>query len=46
MKINLVTKVSDVRGLLKQTIDNPQESFPALRQLAGSNDWKNVELSR
>ncbi len=32
----MVTKLSDVT----QTVDDPRQSFPAIMELAGSEDWK------
>src|SRR3989442_15905016 len=41
----MVTKLSDVRDVVKQTINDPQRSFPAIRKLASSEDWKEREVA-
>ena len=41
----MVTKVSDVRDLVKQAINDPRKSFPSILKLATSEDWKKREVA-
>ena len=41
----MVTKVSDVRDLVKQAIRDPRKSFPSILKLATSEDWKEREVA-
>ena len=41
----MITKVSDVRDLVKQAINDPRRSFPAILKLATSEDWKEREVA-
>jgi 3-methyladenine DNA glycosylase AlkC len=41
----VITKVSDVRDLVKQAINDPRRSFPAIMKLAASEDWKEREVA-
>jgi 3-methyladenine DNA glycosylase AlkC len=41
----VVTKVSDVRDLVKQAINDPRKSFPSILKLATSEDWKKREVA-
>ena len=41
----MVNKLSDVRGLVKQAIIDPRQSFPSILKLAMSEDWKEREVA-
>jgi 3-methyladenine DNA glycosylase AlkC len=41
----VITKISDVRDLVKQAVNNPRQSFPAIMKLATSEDWKEREVA-
>jgi 3-methyladenine DNA glycosylase AlkC len=41
----MVTKVSDVKNLVKLGITEPKQAFPNIKQLAQSNDWKAREVA-
>jgi 3-methyladenine DNA glycosylase AlkC len=41
----MITKLSDVADTVKQVIDNPQQSFPFILRLAGSQDWQEREVA-
>jgi 3-methyladenine DNA glycosylase AlkC len=41
----MVTKLSDVTDIVRQIIDDPRQSFPAIIELAGSEDWKEREVA-
>src|SRR4051794_39187127 len=43
--MNMVTKLSDVRDIVRQAIDDPQQSFSAIMELASSEDWKEREVA-
>lgn len=43
--MNNITKISDVKDLVRRTIDDPASSFPAIRELATSDDWKVREVA-
>jgi len=45
LKMSPITKLSDVKELVKQAVNNPQQAFPAIMDLAGSNDWKEREVA-
>lgn len=36
----MVTKVSDVKDLVKGGITDPEAVFPAIKKMAESEDWK------
>lgn len=40
-----VTKVEDVRVLVRKGIENPKRALPAIRRLAESADWKRREVA-
>jgi hypothetical protein len=39
------TKLTDVTDIVKQAIEDPQQSFPAIMELASSEDWKAREVA-
>ncbi len=41
----MVNKLSDVSDIVKQTINDPGQSFPAIMKLATSEDWKEREVA-
>jgi 3-methyladenine DNA glycosylase AlkC len=41
----MVTKASDVRHIIEGAIHNPQHTFPAIMELACSEDWKEREVA-
>jgi len=41
----MVSKLSDVPDTLRQAVDDPQQSFPAILKLARSEDWKEREVA-
>jgi 3-methyladenine DNA glycosylase AlkC len=41
----MVSKLSDVSNIVKQTINDPQQSFPVILKLASSEDWKEREVA-
>jgi 3-methyladenine DNA glycosylase AlkC len=41
----MVTKVSDVKGIVQQAATDPQRTFPAIMELASSRDWKKREVA-
>ena len=41
----MVTKVSDVKEIVKTGIANPREVFPEIKALAKSDDWAEREVS-
>src|SRR5687768_14516976 len=41
----MITKLSDVPGMVRQTIADPHSSFPAIMKLASSDDWKEREVA-
>jgi 3-methyladenine DNA glycosylase AlkC len=41
----MITKASDVKHIIKEAIYDPQESFPAIMELACSVDWKEREVA-
>jgi 3-methyladenine DNA glycosylase AlkC len=43
--MSMVTKLSDVSDIVKQTINDPQQSFPVILELANSEDWKEREVA-
>jgi hypothetical protein len=36
----MITKLSDVKDIVRQAVSNPKESFPIIMELASSEDWK------
>jgi 3-methyladenine DNA glycosylase AlkC len=40
-----ITKVSDVKDLVRRSIDDPSSSFPEIKVLAVSDDWKVREVA-
>ncbi|HYW69512.1 MAG TPA: HEAT repeat domain-containing protein [Pyrinomonadaceae bacterium] len=41
----MVTKVSDVKDIVKKGIANPRQVFPEIKALAKSDDWAEREVS-
>lgn len=41
----MVTKVADVRDIVKTGIANPRKAFPKIKTLAKSEDWVNREVA-
>jgi 3-methyladenine DNA glycosylase AlkC len=41
----MVTKVSDVKNIVKNGIQNPKSVFSQIRQMAESEDWKICEVA-
>jgi len=41
----MVTKVADVRDIVKIGVANPREAFPVIKQLAKSDNWVEREVS-
>ena len=41
----MVTKVADVRDIVKAGVANPQKAFPNIKALAKSDDWVKREVS-
>ena len=41
----MVTKLSDVKDIVRQAIDDPRRSFPEILKLARSSDWKEREVA-
>ena len=41
----IVTKVSDVKEIVKKGIANPRQAFPEIKALARSDDWAEREVS-
>ncbi len=39
----MVSKLSDVSDVVKQTTNDPRKSFPKILKLASSEDWKERE---
>ena len=42
---SMITKLSDVPGIVRQTVADPESSFPAIMKLASSDDWKEREVA-
>jgi 3-methyladenine DNA glycosylase AlkC len=41
----MITKASDVKHIIEKAIRDPQQSFPAIMELACSEDWKEREVA-
>ena len=41
----MVSKLSDVSGIVKQALSDPRRSLPAILKLASSEDWKEREVA-
>jgi 3-methyladenine DNA glycosylase AlkC len=41
----MITKLSDVTDIVRQAIDDPRQTFPAIMELASSEDWKEREVA-
>ncbi len=41
----MVTKASDVKHIIERAIYDPRQSFPAIMELARSEDWKEREVA-
>jgi len=41
----MITKVSDIRPLVKRGIENPKKAFGEIKKLAASKDWKVREVA-
>jgi len=41
----MVTKVADVRDIVKTGVENPRKAFPNIKALARSDDWVKREVS-
>jgi len=41
----MITRLSDVTGIVRRTIDDPRRSLPAVLKLASSKDWKEREVA-
>ena len=41
----MVTKVADVRDVVKTGVTNPSRAFPVIKALAKSDDWVEREVS-
>ena len=41
----MVTKVADVRDIVKTGVTNPSRAFPVIKALAKSDDWVEREVS-
>jgi 3-methyladenine DNA glycosylase AlkC len=41
----MITKLSDVKDIVRQAVSNPKESFPKIMELASSEDWKEREVA-
>ena len=41
----MVSKLSDVPDIVRQTVDDPRRAFPLVLELASSTDWKEREVA-
>jgi 3-methyladenine DNA glycosylase AlkC len=44
-RLDMVTKLCDVKDIVKLVVENPKQSFPAIMKLASSEDWKEREVA-
>lgn len=42
---DMLTKVSDIKAVVKKGVENPRKAFPEIKKLAESNNWKVREVA-